>query len=376
MGRPIYLVTAAARSLAERIADHLGLFSGVFASDPRRNLSAAAKAHALVERFGHATFDYAGNSNADLFVWRVARFSILVNVSRSFVKRAEAGIRITQVFPKKSGFRAYLRSIRVHQWMKNTLIFVPLVAAQRFDELPLVLTAAVSFLSFSFCASSMYVLNDLLDLDADRRHSWKHSRPFASGEIPIQQGILLIPALLLAGIALALMISQTFVLLLFAYTATTLLYSMYLKSLPLLDVMALALLYTLRVLAGGNLLHIPISFWLLAFSTFLFLSLALSKRYAEILNLQSAGAGRPIGRGYSSGDLECLRTMGIAGAYAAVLVLAFYVNSPEVMKLYRSPNVLWVLCTMVLYWSNWIWMKASRGESTIWSSHSVTEPVT
>lgn len=361
-GRQVYLATAAARDLAEQVAAHLNVFSGVFASQPGVNLSGSAKAEELVRRFGRGAFDYAGNSKKDLFVWRAARRAVLVNTSEGFASRTAAAVRVDRVFPVKRRLKSYLRCMRVHQWAKNVLVFAPLVAAHQLHNLPLVAAAVLAFFAFSFAASSTYLVNDLLDLESDRKHSTKRRRPFAAGDVPVQDGFVLAPLLFLSGVGLGFLVSPAFVLILLLYAATTLAYSLYLKRLVLVDVMVLAGFYTVRMVAGGVALGIALSFWMLAFTMFLFLSLALSKRYAELHNLQTLGIKKTDGRGYSSQDIESLRAMGLPAGYAAVLVLALYVNSAEVVPLYPSPRALWIICTMALYWISWIWMKASRGE--------------
>jgi 4-hydroxybenzoate polyprenyltransferase len=361
LGRPIFIATAAARSLADQVSGHLGFVSGVIASDVDVNLKGSAKAQALVERFGHAAFDYAGNSSADFAVWKVARGSVLVDMTAI---RAEAGsrpIKIVKTFPRNPSFAAYFKALRIHHWLKNTLVLVPLLASQTWAPDSL-LKALLAFFAFGFAASGTYIVNDLFDLGADRKHTWKRNRPFAAGDVPIHHGLVMAAGLFLSAIATSLFVNRDFLAVLGIYVATTLLYSSYLKTIPLLDVMALTFFYTLRVFAGGAAISIPLSFWLLAFAIFLFMSLAFGKRCAELYTLRGLDQATASGRGYSLQDAECLRIMGVSGGYAAVLVLALFINSPEVILKYRSPNFLWLLCPLLLYWINWIWIKASRGE--------------
>jgi 4-hydroxybenzoate polyprenyltransferase len=343
-GRELWLCTAANEKLASQVAGHLGLFEGVLASDPEHNLAGRAKARRLVERFGQGGFDYCGNERLDLAV-ETAR---VVPVLRAFS-------------PRPSPWRALIRALRPHQWSKNVLVFVPLLAAHRAGDLAALRTGLLAFTAFSLCASAVYVLNDLLDLDADRRHPRKSRRPFAAGEASIGAGLVLIPALLLGAALLSMLLPLGFRLILLAYFALTLAYTLDLKRRVLIDAMALACLYTLRVIAGGEAVAVVLSFWLLLFSVFLFLSLAFAKRYAELDELRRQHQLRAAGRGYHTEDLPILRSMGTAAGYLCVLVLALYINSPEVGALYHRPKVIWLLCVAMLYWISRLWIVAQRG---------------
>jgi 4-hydroxybenzoate polyprenyltransferase len=225
-----------------------------------------------------------------------------------------------------------------------------------------VLNASLAFLSFCLCASGVYLLNDLLDLDADRRHPRKRLRPFASGALPLAAGLIAAPLLGLAAFALALAISKLFALALAGYYVLTLAYSFALKRIAMLDTVVLAALYTIRIIAGTFALRIDVSFWLLAFSMFLFLSLAMIKRYTELRTLLRSGDSRSAGRGYSVDDLPLVQSLGGASGYLAVLVLALYINSTASIALYRHPTVLWLLCPLLLYWISRAWLIAHRGD--------------
>jgi 4-hydroxybenzoate polyprenyltransferase len=360
-GRPIYIATASARAFAERVAEHFGFFAGIFATGPDRNLKGQAKAGVLETRFGRKGFDYAGNSEADFAIWKVARGCIVVDMPVARAEKACGPIEVRKSFAPARAPGAYLKCLRLHQWLKNTLLFAPLAASHQLD-VHSVLTILTAFFSFGFCASGTYIVNDLFDLESDRKHSWKRHRPLASGSVPIHHGIILATALFLGAIALALLVNELFLLVLLGYAASTLLYSAYLKTVLLLDVMMLTFFYTLRVVAGATALSMPLSFWILAFAMFVFLSLAFSKRYAELHSLRDRDLESTPGRDYSLKDIESLRTMGVSAGYGAVLVMALYINSPDVVPRYRSPAFLWLLCPLVLYWINWIWIKASRGE--------------
>ena len=362
-GRRIWLATASHRKLAERVAAHLGIFERILATENGCNLAGKAKLDALVSHLGPKGFDYAGNALADLRIWPHARRALVVRPERGVERGAALLSTVERVFPReKAGLRDYLRAIRLYQWAKNLLIFVPLLLAHRFYELPLVLNCAIAFLAFGLTASSAYVLNDLLDLTADRHHPRKRHRPFASGTLSASAGFWLVPSLLLAAGALTVLLSLAFAFVLTIYFVGTLAYSFKLKHHPMLDVMTLAGLYTLRVIAGAVAASVTPTFWLLAFSVFIFLSLALIKRYSELRVMQLEGKQVARGRGYEVGDLTILSAAGIASGYLAALVLALYVNSPEVLRLYRTPEAIWLLCCLLLYWVSRMWMITHRGD--------------
>jgi 4-hydroxybenzoate polyprenyltransferase len=254
-----------------------------------------------------------------------------------------------------------LKVLRPHQWVKNLLVFVPLVTSHRLFDAASLPPAFLAFLAFSLCASGVYVINDALDVEADRQHPRKKNRPFASGELPLSMAVVLVPLLLLSAFTLAVFaLSGGFALVLLLYLATTTAYSIWLKREPVLDVILLSGLYTLRLLAGGVAVGISVSAWLLSFSLFLFLSLALMKRFSE-LQLVANGQGKVVRRGYRSDDMAWLQAAGFASAYLTVLVLALYINSDDVRVLYRRPEMLWGLCPLAMYWVTRLWFTAHRG---------------
>lgn len=257
--------------------------------------------------------------------------------------------------------RPVLRAVRLHQWAKNLLIFVPLVLSHRFTDTTALWHAGLAFLAFGLCASAMYVINDLVDCEADRQHPDKRHRPFAAGDLSTGFGLGLAPLLLLAGFALASLVSLSFAGLLLAYVTTTLLYTFVFKPLAVLDVIVLAGLYTLRIVAGAVAIQSPITYWLLAFSLFLFFSLALVKRYAELHNLQNRQEARSQRRGYQASDLPLVSNMGLTSAYLSVLIFALYLNEPGIQARYSTPVWLWVATPTLLYWLSRIWLLASRG---------------
>ena len=362
-GHRIVLATASHRIYAEKIADHLDLFDQVIASDSRRNLKGVKKLAAIRECIGAAAFVYAGDSAADRPIWKEASANIFINAPARDVKKAEIhGKAEKTIIRDHSLIKSFIKEMRIHQWAKNALIFVPLFTSHTYQDLNHLLIAGIAFISFSFCASGVYFLNDLLDLDADRRHASKRFRPLASGALPIQAGLLGAIGLPLAAFILAWQfLPLSFFSVLALYFFTTNAYSFFLKSISTADVMTLAILYTLRVIAGAAAAGVQLSSWLMAFSIFIFVSLAYLKRYIEVAALDQNTEKVP-GRGYSAGDSETLFSLGAASATASVLVLALYIQSDEVTRLYHNPDILWALCLIILYWNNRIWLGARRGK--------------
>jgi 4-hydroxybenzoate polyprenyltransferase/phosphoserine phosphatase len=362
-GRRLVLVTASHRAPARAVADHLALFDEVLATDGERNLKGRAKRDELVRRFGRGGYDYAGDSAADLAVWDSAREAIAVNAPPSVVRRL--GARATAVLggPRRPLGRAVLGALRVRQWVKNLLIFIPAITAHRLHEPALAGHALIAFVAFGLGASAVYVLNDMLDVEADRLHPVKRRRPFASGELALPIGFALFPLLVLGSLGAALALPAAFLGLLALYFLLTTAYSLVLKELPLVDVIVLAGLYTMRIIAGSAATGVPVTEWLLAFSMFIFLSLGALKRYAELLRVRSQAAGptKVERRGYYAGDLELMVPMGLASGYLSVLVLALYISSDKVAALYARPSLLWFACPLILYWISRMWLLAHRG---------------
>jgi 4-hydroxybenzoate polyprenyltransferase len=361
-GRPIWLCTASNHRLAIKIADHLGIFDGVISSSDTENMSGHNKAKQLVAKFGSHMFDYCGNHSVDLPIWSVSQGAIIVNAGTHLEEQAKSLTKVLLSFPRKSRIlRSAMKALRPHQWVKNLLLFIPLAAAHKADNLGMLLNAGIAFVAFGLCASSVYLLNDMLDLEADRQHHRKKFRPFAAGDLSLLVGFSLAPLLLAAAIALALQLPPNFLLVLLCYYALTLAYSFGLKRVVLVDTIALASLYTIRIVAGAAAVDVPLSFWLLLFSIFLFLSLALVKRYAELDAMLRQGKLKAAGRGYLVEDLTILDSMGAASGYLCVIILALYINSPDVKVLYSHPQVIWFLCVLMLYWISRVWLKAHRG---------------
>jgi 4-hydroxybenzoate polyprenyltransferase/phosphoserine phosphatase len=362
-GRKIVLATATNSKLARAVAEHVGLFDAVLASDSTVNLKGAAKLEAIRAHCGAGgRFDYMGDSHADLPIWREARRSILVGPGRRLLGRTRKLNRPHEVIPAPGGAaRQLLRAMRPHQWAKNALLFTPLLTAHRLGDPVAVGQALLGFSSFSLAASSCYMFNDMLDLRADRRHASKRHRPLASGKVSIPIAATLCSGLLVIALAIAAALSPAFTGMLLLYLALTTTYSLYLKRKLMVDVLCLAGLYTHRILAGGVATTTWISPWLLAFAMFLFLSLAFAKRYTE-LSAARGTKGKVSGRGYRASDLAMIRSVGPASGYLCVLVMCLYVQSPDVLKFYSRPWLLWLVCPVFLYWITRVWFLAHRRE--------------
>ncbi len=362
-GRSIVLATASHRKFADNVANHLGIFTKVHATDDDINLSGRAKKDLLVKHYGQKGFDYAGNSRADMHVWSMSRQAIVVNPGSGILRDAAAQCEVSHAFEDRHPTVAtYAKELRVHQWLKNILVFIPMMGAHQISSLSLWVDGILGFISFSLCASSVYLLNDLLDLPADRLHPRKRNRPFASGDLSIVQGMLLIPLLLGSAFAVAVLwLPMVFLIVLLGYCLLTLSYSFWLKAIVLLDALLLAGLYTIRIIGGMAATHIGSSFWLLVFSIFLFFSLALVKRYSELLVLKQRGQLTTHGRGYHVEDLVMLMGFGVASGFMAVLVSALYINSDKVKVLYHHPAFLWLVSPILLYWISRIWLITHRG---------------
>ena len=362
-GRRLILATAANEKYARQVAEHLQLFDTVLASDRQTNLAGDRKLAAIRREVGDAPFDYAADHEVDNAIWRHARKAVLVNASDKLERSAHDNYDVGASFPpEKRDWRIWTKALRVHQWAKNALIFVPLLAAHQYADFGMIMAAVLAFVAYSLLASSVYILNDLVDLGDDRQHPRKCERPFASGRIPILQGVIAIPVLLGAAVVIAAFLPPFFWAVLASYYALTLAYSLGLKQIALIDVLTLAALYTLRIIAGGAATGIPLSFWLLALSMSIFLSLAMAKRCTELLVMKEHSGDAPLGRGYIASDLPPLRSLGTAAGYTAVVILALYINSPDITNQYEHPARIWVLCPVVLYWISRIWLKTLRGQ--------------
>jgi 4-hydroxybenzoate polyprenyltransferase len=374
IGRPIYLVTGADTALANRVASHFNLFSGVMASnDPNTsqsgsvssdravNLTGNHKLAALQARF--PVFDYIGNASPDLPALSHSRKALLANptLSLQFSLKSHK-INAAQQFQDRAPILpTILKAIRAHQWAKNVLLILPLLLSHQLNMITII-PAVIAFFCFSFIASANYLINDLLDIESDRRHLKKRFRPFAAGDLSVSSGLLMALILVAASCALLPRLPGAFALWLLIYAITTSAYSFYLKRIALLDVLVLSGLYTLRMLAGGAATGTPISPWLSSFAIFLFLSLAMVKRFSELTNLRERGIAKSHGRGYMVTDLEQVRSFATASATAAVVVFSLYISRPDVDALYRHSTRLWLIVPLMLFWLYRVLLLASRGE--------------
>ncbi|PTY04019.1 UbiA family prenyltransferase [Verrucomicrobia bacterium LW23] len=364
-GRRLFLVTASHGETARSLTAQLNVFDDVFGTEPGRNLKGAAKADYLCNMFGEKGFDYVGDSRADFAVWARSAGGMVVG-SRSRVAAAQrVNSQVTElVTPRVSRMSATFRMLRVHQWSKNVIIFVPLIASHHLTELGELYMTLLAFGCFCATASATYVLNDLLDLENDRTHHHKRSRPLASGVLSIPFGIATSAFLALVAAGFASFLPSAFLLTLLLYLALTLNYSLFLKRIVLADAIVLACLYTIRMVAGHTATGVPYSVWLLAFAVFIFFSLAVAKRYAELRNL-SLRSVDPLhaapGRDYVLDDMPTLLSLGTASGLIAALVMVLYVQSDMGGRHYSQPLFLLLLVPAYLYWIGRVWILAQRG---------------
>lgn len=362
-GRRTALVSASEQRQVDAVAEHLGLFDEAFGTGPAsegRNLGGSAKAEFLVQRYGANGFDYVGDSRTDLPVWSAARIAVTLGAGPGLQQAATgANPNVLHLEPARGTerMRALVKALRPHQWSKNVLVFLPMLAAHDISALP---SALAAFVAFCLTASSVYLFNDLVDLQADRAHPRKRARPFASGRLPIALGVVLAPALVGLAVLIALIWTPiAFLASLLAYYIVTFAYSFWLKRKALVDVLTLAGLYTARIVAGAAAAGVGLSPWMLGFSMFLFLALAAVKRQAELVH-QAPGT-KPAARGYEIGDLPLLREIALASGFAAVVVFALYISSEDVLRLYSMPEMLWLICPLLLYWIGRMVLMTHRG---------------
>jgi 4-hydroxybenzoate polyprenyltransferase/phosphoserine phosphatase len=360
----IVLATASHISTAESIATHLGMFDAVLATHGALNLKGERKLEAVrrwCEQNAIKDFTYIGDSHADIPLWRHASTPVAVRPSASVARALmKLGKPTTTVGNRPARIPTLIRAMRPHQWVKNLLVFVPMVLGQEFT-LPAFMHAAVAFGCFSACASAVYLLNDVLDLEADRRHPTKRLRPIASGALSAVDALLAAGVLVAAGLTVAWALIPDCVWLLSGYLGANYAYSRWLKTRPLVDVIMLAGMYGLRLEIGGVATSTVLSPWLLAFALFFFTSLAFAKRLVELQRLMAAGGQQITGRGYLSDDFSMVATFGPAAGYVAILVLALYMNSPQMTEHYGDSRLLWLLCPLMMYWITRVWLLANRG---------------
>jgi 4-hydroxybenzoate polyprenyltransferase len=365
-GAEVLLVTASNEILARQVADDCGHFDDVLASSATVNLKGETKKLVLEKKFGVKGFDYAGDSSSDMPVWESAHTAIVVGRDAKFVRKvAEINENVIHLSDGSPIVLPWLRLLRLHQWAKNLLIFVPLFTSHRLLDLSVLSSGALAFFSFSFLASGTYIFNDLCDLDNDRAHATKRRRPLAHGSVGLPAAVVVAPTLVLMAVAIGSLLGTVFLVVLAVYLAVSTLYSSVLKRFALIDVLVLAGLYIWRLVASGVATGIALSNWLISFALFVFASLALAKRYVELSDASGAKAVHTHssrGRGYLASDMQLVFVMGIASAMVSCLVVLLYVDSPGVIELYRRPNALFLLAPLVLYWIGRMWMLASRGQ--------------
>jgi len=361
-GRRTALVSAADHRQVTAVAEATGLFDEAYGTAEGRNLKGETKAAFLTDHFGPKKFDYVGDSRADLPVWAAARHAITVGAGAGLRQAAgAANAQISHIDPPVSKAKSMLKAIRPHQWSKNALLFLPMLAAHDMSRLTSVF---LGFLAFCLTASAVYVINDLTDLAADRAHPRKRKRPFAAGDLAVATGVAMAGLLLLSALILGFVIGNPrFLGVLALYLAATFAYSLWLKRELIVDVLVLAGLYTIRIVAGGAAANIVLSPWMLGFSMFLFLALASIKRQAELTDQTKTGRASA-GRAYEVEDLPVLRAMALSAGNATVLVLALYISSADVQALYSRPELLWLVCPILLYWIIRMVMKTHRGQMT------------
>ncbi|WP_425518909.1 UbiA family prenyltransferase [Rhizobium indicum] len=360
-GRPVYLASATHERLVSRISDHLGLFTGWFATDQTTNCAAEVKAIKLVAAFGDGGFDYVGNDAADLPVWRHAAKAYAIRTSSGIARKLSRQCEnIEYLTHGKPTWRTWMRLLRVHQYVKNGLVFIPLLTNQLFDAHSLAITV-LAFVAFSLCASSVYLLNDLVDLQDDRGHRTKRLRALACGDIPLSHAVMAIPVVLLLSLMVAVSVSPAFVLVLGGYFALTTAYSFVLKRKMILDVVALAALYTARVIGGGAALWVWPSPWLLAFMMSWFLSLALVKRYTELISRRTANLPDSNSRDYKNADVGMVGALAAGAGMNALTLFALYAASDSVLDLYARPQILWLAGPILACWIARMLMLAHRG---------------
>lgn len=362
-GRDLILISASDERLTRRMADHLGYFVDAIGSDADTNLKGENKRLRIQYLCGDREFAYAGDSRADLAVWRHAQRVVTVNAPQSLRARIASCDSAPRHFDEpEPAIRSFFRALRSHQWLKNCLLFLPLLLSHQLAQTELLIAACVGFASFSLCASSVYLLNDMLDLESDRQHASKHARPFASGDLSLRVGFVATPLLLGASFAIAALLGTGFTLTLAGYWLVTLLYSLSLKSYFLLDAVVLAGLFTARIVAGSEAIGVVTTDWLLAFSLLLFFGLALVKRHAELMNLQDAGKSASAGRGYRTQHLPLLRRLGLVSNLAAIAVFALYALTPSTSALYSQPRLLLLACPGLILLVLRLWRIARAGE--------------
>jgi 4-hydroxybenzoate polyprenyltransferase/phosphoserine phosphatase len=361
-GRQLVLATASHESVAKQVASHVGIFDHAIGTQGKTNLKGENKLRAIRRTVGER-FVYAGDSAADLPIWKAAEAAILVGAPRRVALTVRASTPIEwELARSRPRLATWTKALRIHQWLKNLLIFVPLVTAFSFMDVQSLLTSTIAFVAFSLAASAGYIVNDLWDLENDRHHPYKRARPIANADISINSAISVSAITLLVALFFASTISRQFTFLLVFYLLLTSAYSWLLKSYFIIDVIVLSVLYTLRIIAGSIAIEVPTSTWLLAFSVFIFLSLALVKRCSELVSLKTVDGEATRGRDYRVSDLVVLWPLGMSTAMASVVVFGLFISAPETEARYESSLMLWTVALGLIYWLSRLWIKTARGE--------------
>lgn len=363
LGRPVVLATAADHAVAEKVAARFPFFSEIIASDGRANLKGLAKAERLARRFPGG-FIYAGDAPADLHIWGRALGAIVVGNSARLQGRVRGATDILTTFRRDSSRVVdALRSLRLHQWAKNALVFVPLVLGGEFLDPTAWGYAAIGFLAIGLLASATYVLNDLWDLQEDRQHWSKRNRPLASGRLSIAAGLALVAVAGLGALALAVVLGPAAMVTLACYLAVSLAYSFRFKREPIVDVLFLAMLFSIRLALGMVVSAAVFSPWLMVFSMFIFLSLSLAKRQTEITRMIEHGRDRTLGRGYRAKDAPLVLALGVGTMMATVLIMVLYlIEDAFPTGLYSNPQFLWGFPVVIFLFLARIWLLCHRGE--------------
>jgi 4-hydroxybenzoate polyprenyltransferase/phosphoserine phosphatase len=363
-GRTIVLATASSEIYAKKVSAYLELFDEVLASTPQENLKGSNKAKKLIELFGDKGFDYVGDSAADVLVWQHSHTSYMISPQKGWIDNVSPhSIIVSLDFPRPSISKTVNKTFRIHQWVKNLLIFLPLLVTHQFGNAQLLATVTFGFIAFSLSASAIYVLNDLIDISNDRLHPSKRNRSIASGNVSLVAAWASWPFLLLISLLISfILVSELFGFVIVGYILLTTLYSLRLKKIAVIDVIALAILYTTRIIAGAVAIQATPSMWILSFSLFFFFSLALMKRYSELLESKSEGKSKSIsGRGYNSDDLELVSALGAGSGLISVLIFVLYIHDPNIANMYQQPILLWLGGVVLLIWISRAWLIAHRG---------------
>lgn len=361
-GRKIILISVSPIKYAQKIADYLGLFSSVIITSTKFNPEDINKPEKKLVDCVKNGFEYVcySNNSSSFLIKRYNDYT----VNNSIPPKNDVHQTVNIVYTKNesnSGILKYFKAIRVYQWSKNFLLFVPLITSHNISKTDMLIRCIFGFLAFNFCASSTYILNDIFDTESDRKHPRKKNRVFARGDISVSNGLVIAMIMTVSGISLSLFLSINFTLLVLSYIILTFFYSLFLKKKAMIDVITLAILYSIRIFGGAQLINVDVSFWLFAFSIFIFLGLALIKRCTELQVISHTSTDAPLfGRDYDINDLQTLRSIGITSSFISIVVFALYINSTEVLSLYSYPKFMWAICPALLLWINRLWIKTSR----------------